>query len=119
MYESQYNARHNGRNSTELVVGDQILVSIHPGHKYKNNKLHPTFEGPFPVSKVKLPIAYYLRNNKTLVTHVNCVKKATLVKTSLKGHMFDEEPIVLVSPRKSRESQLLPQRKSNPSISSE
>ena len=49
MYESLYNTRHNVRAESGLVIGDQILVVTQPSAKYKNNKLHPTFEGPFPV----------------------------------------------------------------------
>ena len=41
MHKSQYNARHKTRDSSELVVGDQILVTLQPSAKYKNNKLLP------------------------------------------------------------------------------
>ena len=88
MYESQYNARHKTRDSSELVVGDQILVALQPSAKYKNNKLHPTYEGPFPVVRVNLPNVYYQKKNKTQVTHVNRVKKASLVSTCLKSDNF-------------------------------
>ena len=81
MYESQYNARHNVRAESGLVVGDQILVATQPSVKYKNNKLHPTFEGPFPVVKIRIPNVYYRKGSKVHVSHVNRVKKASVVKT--------------------------------------
>ena len=105
MYESQYNARHKTRDSSELVVGDQILVALQPSAKYKNNKLHPTYEGPFPVVRVNLPNDYYQRKNKTQVTHLNCVKKASLVSTSLKSDDFADAVVQEERPAR-RESEV-------------
>ena len=69
-------------------MGDQILVALQPSAKFKNNKLHPTYEGPFPVIRVNLPNVYFQLKNKTQVTHVNCVKKAPFISTYLKADEF-------------------------------
>ena len=101
MYESQYNARHNVRAESGLVVGDQILVATQPSVKYKNNKLHPTFEGPFPVVKLKIPNVYYQKGTKVHVAHVNRIKKASVVKTFFENNFsadFGEDRVRLPSP---------------------
>ena len=84
MYEAQYNARHKVKDPSSLdsplVVGDQILVQTFPSHKFKNNKFHPIFEGPFPVTRIKFPNVYFQRNSKIVVAHLQRVKKARVQK---------------------------------------
>ena len=46
------------------------------------------FQGPFPVVKFVLPNIYYQRKGKVQVTHVNRIKKATVVKKVLEAHVF-------------------------------
>ena len=73
LYASQYNARHNVKDPS-LSVGDLILVSAPPNQKFKNAKLQPLSDGPFPIVRLAIPNVYYQKGKKILVTHISRIK---------------------------------------------
>ena len=87
MYASQYNARHNVKDPS-LSVGDLILVLAPPNQKFKNAKLQPLSDGPFPIVRLAIPNVYYQKGKKILVTHISRIK---LVQSNITFDTGDAE----------------------------
>ena len=74
-YSLQYDRKHKVQEP-KLEVGELIFVDKVPDQKLKNPKLHPRFEGPYPITRLNFPNVYYKKGRKELVTHINRIKRA-------------------------------------------
>ena len=96
MYAAQYNARHKVKEPS-LAVGDLILVEQPPNPKYKNAKLQPAYDGPFPIVRLSVPNVYYQKGRKTHVTHINRIKQ---VRGHISTDLVNGDPAVASKPSK-------------------
>jgi transposase InsO family protein len=86
IYKKEYARQHDAGNAltkASLSLEDQIMVACMPKQKFRNAKLHPVFEGPFPIVKLSPPNIYFQYGKKVRVTHLNRVKKASVALQSL------------------------------------
>jgi hypothetical protein len=97
IYKKEYARQHDADNvmsKPELSLDDQILVACQPKQKFKNAKLHPVFEGPYPIVKLSPPNIYFPCGKKGWVAHLNRVKKASTALQSLEPKQIVAGPRV-------------------------